>query len=82
MEVCFEYFTLSIQEGDFLEKLAAFTKVKKPTQILHKNPNKDEETISNTFFVCILESIQMWALWFPHDMLDEGQPSKFVKIFN
>ena len=34
IEVCFEYFTFSLQEGNFLDKLAGFLKNSKPTEIL------------------------------------------------
>lgn len=60
-----EYFNFMVQEGDFLDKLADYTKVKTSTNIFSNKPDKREQQISLTLYTYIVEGFLVWANWFP-----------------
>lgn len=62
-----------VQEGDFLDKLGDFAKVKTNTNIFSNKPDKREQQISLTLFTYVVEGFLIWAKWFPE--------SKFSEIF-
>lgn len=62
-----------VQEGDFLEKIGAYAKVKTNTNIFSSKPDKKEQQISLTLYTYIVEGFLVWSKWFPQ--------SKFTEIF-
>lgn len=78
LKICLEagsqYFNFMVTEGDLLDKLVGYAKIKPNTNIFSAKPDKRETQVSVTLFTYIVEGFLFWNNWFPG--------TKFETLFN